>query len=65
MVPLGKNPYLTTYQGGGPPQIMKKYRILWCNTLKFRSFVVETAFFGNIGAKPYLTTYQGGGPPPQ
>ena len=44
---IGKKPYLTTYQGGGPPPIMEKYRILWCNTLKFRNFVVVTAFFGS------------------
>ena len=64
MVPLGKKTLLDDLSGGWAPPIMKKYRILWCNTLKFRSFVVVTAFFGNIGTKPYLTTYQGEAPPP-
>ena len=92
---IGQKPYLTTYQGGGPPpkyekkqnivgqnaeislvqndpplifkqslliigqkpylrqtrggrgEKMKKYKLLWCNTLKFRSFVVVTAFLIN------------------
>ena len=41
---LAQNPTLRLYRGG-PPSINKKYKILWCNTLKFRSFVVATAFF--------------------
>ena len=42
---IGKNHYLTTCQGGGGN--MKKYKILWGNTPKFRSFVVVTAIFRN------------------
>ena len=42
---MAKKHYLTTYQGGGPPPIMKKYKILGGNTLKFGSLVEETAFF--------------------
>ena len=26
---------------------MQKYKLLWCNTLKFQSFVVVTVFFEN------------------
>ena len=33
---------------GCPPQLMKKYKILRCNTPKFRCLVVETAFLGNL-----------------
>ena len=45
---IGKNHYLTTYQGGGPPPIIKKNKILGGNTLKFRTLVVETAFLRKL-----------------
>ena len=45
---VAKKPYLTTYKGGWPPLIMKKYSIMRCYKPKFRYFVVETAFLGAI-----------------
>ena len=45
---LAKKPYLTTYQGGGHPPILKKYKIVRDNTRKFRSLVVETAFWRKL-----------------
>ena len=45
---IGKKSYLTTYQGGGTPKIMKKHKMLRCSTPKFQCFVVETAFLRKL-----------------
>ena len=48
---LAKKHYLTAYRGGvgeGREGNMKKYKILWGNTPKFRSFVVVTAILLNM-----------------
>ena len=54
---IGKKTYMTTYKGGGTPPIIKKYKILRCNTPKFRTFVVVTAFLWNR-RREFLNKYK-------
>ena len=59
---MAKKHYLTAYPGGvgeGREGNMKKYKNLWGNTPKFRSFVVVTAILLNMrGRGDLLNKYK-------